>query len=411
MTMIVTARHHHPMSDRLDPAPYAEQARQLRALASRARAAYEEKLVDDGARLGLERDKAARVKSAAEQELAAAKLQSKRELGVADQADKAAAALERRATQTKGTAGEELREQAAEQRARAEIARRRAHATDDDAESLQFTVGRHHQTVELLETQMKSNDDMKRVEREIDHLETHADVAEGTARAALRADELQQRLSDAAARGDKVLVKQLSTEIDRAWETAHERAQQRVMFLVPPVDTAVLTEIGIDVPPAVLQVPGYTPPPLPSDAPTSMSDTGTAEEPATTPAAPAVDVASVADPTFDPAPPSNDAAATPPTDDVLGSDGVATDASTVTEPSVTEPSVTETPVQAPVPEEPVVEPAAAVEAPSTDSVEPVASFDSFESADSFETFDASSSVDEPADSFVDDTSGALADVS
>ena len=73
---------------------------------------------------------------------------------------------------------------------------------------------------------MKSNDDMKRVEREIDHLETHADVAEGTARAALRADELQQRLSDAAARGDKVLVKQLSTEIDRAWETAHERAQQ-----------------------------------------------------------------------------------------------------------------------------------------------------------------------------------------
>jgi hypothetical protein len=397
------------MSDRLDPAPYAEQARQLRALASRARAAYEEKLVDDGARLGLERDKVARVKSAAEQELAAAKLQSKRELGVADQADKAAAALERRATQTKGTAGEELREQAAEQRARAEIARRRAHAADDDAESLQFTVGRHHQTVELLETQMKSNDDMKRVEREVDHLETHADVAEGTARAALRADELQQRLSDAAARGDKVLVKQLSTEIDRAWETAHERAQQRVMFLVPPVDTAVLTEIGIDVPPAVLQVPGYTPPPLPSDAPTSMSDTGTAEEPA--PPAPVVDVASLADPTFDPAPPNNDAAATPPTDDVLGSEGVATDASTVTEPSVTEPSVTETPVQAPVPEEPVVEPAAAVEAPSTDSVEPVASFDSFESADSFETFDASSSVDEPADSFVDDTSGALADVS
>ena len=388
------------MSDRLDPAPYAEQARQLRALAGRARAAYEQKLVDDGARLGLERDKAARGKSAAEQELSAAKLQSKRELGVADQADKAAAALERRATQQKGTAGDELREQAAEQRARAEIARRRAHAADEEADSLQFAVGRHHQTVELLETQMKSTDDMKRVEREIDHLETHADVAEGTARAALRADELQQRLSDAAARGDKVLVKQLSTEIDRAWETAHERAQQRVMFLVPPVDTAVLTEIGIDVPPAVLQVPGYTPPPLPSDAaPTSMTDTGTAEEPATAPSAPAVDVASAADPTFDPGPPSNDAAATPPTDDVLGSDVVAADASTVTEPSVTE-----TPVQALVPEEPVVE-------PSTDSVEPVASFDSFESADSFETFDASSSVDEPADSFVDDTSGTLADVS
>jgi hypothetical protein len=398
------------MTDRLDPAPYAEQARQLRALATRARAAYEEKLVDDGARLGLERDKAARAKSAAEQELAAAKLQSKRELGVADQADKAAAALERRATQAKGTAGEELREQAAEQRARAEIARRRAHAADDDAESLQFAVGRHHQTVELLETQMKSNVDMKRVEREIDHLETHADVAEGTARAALRASELEQRLNEAAARGDKVLVKQLSTEIDRAWETAHERAQQRVMFLVPPVDTAVLTDIGIDVPPAVLQVPGYTPPPLPSDAPTSMGDTGTAEDPATAPAAPAVDVAQVADPTFDPAPPSNEATATvtPPTDDVLGSDVVA--ASTVAEPSTTEPSVTETPVEAPVPEEPVVEPAAAVEAPSIDSVEPVASFESSESFETFETFDTSSAVDEPP-SFVDDTSGSLADVS
>ena len=248
MTTNVQALHHHCMTDRLDPAPYAEQARQLRALASRARAAYEEKLVDDGARLGLERDKAARGKSAAEQELAAAKLQSKRELGVADQADKAAAALERRATQQKGAAGEELREQAAEQRARAEIARRRAHAADEEADSLQFAVGRHHQTVELLETQMKSNDDMNRVEREVDRLETHADVAEGTARAALRADELEHRLSDAAARGDKVLVKQLSTEIDRAWETAHERAQPRVMWFVPPVDTAVLTEIGIDVP-------------------------------------------------------------------------------------------------------------------------------------------------------------------
>ncbi len=403
MTMNVTARHHHPMSDRLDPAPYAEQARQLRALASRARAAYEEKLIDDGARLGLERDKAARAKSAAEQELAAAKLQSKRELGVADQADKAAAALERRATQTKGNAGEELREQAAEQRARAEIARRRAHAADDDAESLQFTVGRHHQTVELLETQMKSNDDMKRVEREIDHLETHADVAEGTARAALRADELQQRLSDAAARGDKVLVKQLSTEIDRAWETAHERAQQRVMFLVPPVDTAVLTDIGIDVPPAVLQVPGYTPPPLPSDAPTSMGDTGTSG----TPAPPA-------DPTFDPAPPSAEVTATPAapaSDDVLGDDVLAASGSTIAEPVVAAPEVAAQAVEEPVPSEAAVEEPAAVEAPSIDPVEGVASFDSVESADSFETFDASTSVDEPAESFVDETSGSLADVS
>jgi hypothetical protein len=403
MTMNVTARHHHPMSDRLDPAPYAEQARQLRALASRARAAYEEKLIDDGARLGLERDKAARSKSAAEQELAAAKLQSKRELGVADQADKAAAALERRATQTKGTAGEELREQAAEQRARAEIARRRAHAADDDAESLQFTVGRHHQTAELLETQMKSNDDMKRVEREIDHLETHADVAEGTARAALRADELQQRLSDAAARGDKVLVKQLSTEIDRAWETAHERAQQRVMFLVPPVDTAVLTEIGIDVPPAVLQVPGYTPPPLPSDPPTSMSDTGTGETPAP-----------AADPTFDAAPRSAEVTATPAApaaDDVLGDDVLAASGSTIAEPVVAAPEVAAQAVEEPVPAEASVEEPVAVEAPSIDPVEAVASFDSFESADSFETFDTSSAVDEPAESFVDETSGLLADVS
>jgi len=385
------------MTDRLDPAPYAEQARQLRALASRARAAYEEKLVDDGARLGLERDKAARGKSAAEQELAAAKLQSKRELGVADQADKAAAALERRATQQKGAAGDELREQAAEQRARAEIARRRAHAADEEADSLQFAVGRHHQTVELLETQMKSTDDMKRVEREIDHLETHADLAEGTARAALRADELQHRLSDAAARGDKVLVKQLSTEIDKAWETAHERAQQRVMFLVPPVDTAVLTDIGIHVPPDVLQVPGYTPPPLPSDAPTSMGDT---------------------DPTFDPAPPSAEvvvASAGPPSDDVLGDDLLAGQASTIAEPGAEAPPVddaraaqssTAEPSPAePALAEPTVEQTAAIEEPSADTVE------SFESFESFESVEVTSGLDTPAESFVDEPSDTLADVS
>ena len=408
MTTNVTARHHHPMSDRLDPAPYAEQARQLRALASRARAAYEEKLVDDGARLGLERDKAAHAKSAAEQELAAAKLQSKRELGVADQADKAAAALKRRATQTKGTAGEELREQAAEQRARAEIARRRAHAADDDADSLQFAVGRHHQTVELLETQMKSTDDMKRVEREVDHLETHADVAEGTARAALRADELQQRLSDAAARGDKVLVKQLSTEIDKAWETAHERAQQRVMFLVPPVDTAVLTEIGIDVPPEVLQVPGYTPPPLPSDAPTSMSDTGTAEEPA--PAAPAVERRIGCRSDVRPCTTEQRCGGDAPSDDVLGSDVLAADAPPSRNRAITEPSVTETPVQAPVPEEPVVEPRQ-----RRGSEQPTRSSQSIvrllRVSGLVRDVRRHQSVDDPADSFVDDTSGTLADVS
>ena len=144
----------------------------------------------------------------------------------------------------------------------------------------------------------------------------------------------------------------------------------------------------------MLQVPGYTPPPLPSDAPTSTSDSGTSATPAP-----------AADPTFDPAPPSAEATTTPTApaaddvlgDDVLGDDVLAAPGSTIAAPVVAEPAVAAQAVEEAVPAQVSVEEPAAVDAPTTET---------------FETFDASSSVDEPAESFVvDETSGTLADVS
>ena len=65
------------MTDRLDPAPHVANARQLADLATRARAAYHDRLVDDGVRVGVARDQAARAKSAAEQQRTSAEAQSK----------------------------------------------------------------------------------------------------------------------------------------------------------------------------------------------------------------------------------------------------------------------------------------------------------------------------------------------
>ena len=130
-----------------------------------------------------------------------------------------------------------------------------------------------------------------------------------------------------------------------------------------------------------------------------MGDTGTSATPAT-----------AADPTFDPAPPSAEATTTPPApaaDDVLGDDVLADDASTV---AATRIDGATAPVArgAGCPRNQSVRGSGVEQAAASRSR---AAVDAFESIETFETFDASSSVDEPADSFVDETSGTLADVS
>lgn len=249
------------MTDRLDPAPHLANARQLSNLATRARAAYHERLVNDGTRVGIERDQAARAKSAVEQQRTAAEAQSKRELRVAEQADKAAADLERRAGSEPPRLGsdQELREQAAELRAKAEVARRRAHAADEESDSLRLAAERHQQSIEALDAQLGATDVMRGVERQIDALEVHAELADAMARAAQRGADLQQQASMAAARGDAVLAKRLVAQTDEEWAKVNDLGRARTTA-APPVDTAQLTEIGIDVPPRAFDVPGLADP-------------------------------------------------------------------------------------------------------------------------------------------------------
>lgn len=263
------------MTDRLDPAPHVANARQLADLATRARAAYHERLVDDGTRLGVERDQAARAKSSAEQQRTTAEAQSKRELRVAEQADKAAADLERRAGSETPRLGsdQELREQAAELRAKAEVARRRAHAADEESDALRLAAERHQQTIEGLDAQLGATGTMRRVELQIDALELHAELADAMARAAQRGAELQQQASIAASRGDAVLAKRLAAQTDEEWATVNDLGRARTTA-TPPVDTAQLTEIGIDVPPSAFDVPGFTDPTFDAEATPASTSAG-----------------------------------------------------------------------------------------------------------------------------------------
>jgi hypothetical protein len=305
------------MTDRLDPAPHVANARQLATLATRARAAYHERLVDDGARLGVARDQAARSKTAAEQQRTSAEAQSKRELRAAEQADKAAADLERRAGSEPPRLGsdQELREQAAELRSKAEVARRRAHAADEESDALRLTAQQHHQAMEALDAQLGATDVMRRVERQIDALEVHAESADAMARAAQRAADLQQQASLAASRGDAVLVERLLTQTEEEWAKVNDLGRARVQAAAP-VDTAQLTEIGIEVPPQAFDVPCFADPTF--DAETGPASTETV--PGAPDRAPAVGA-----PT-EPLAAANARATDPTAADVVGTDAVAGDA-------------------------------------------------------------------------------------
>ena len=141
------------MDEQFDAAKQAAHARQVGEWATKARTALNAKLVADGERLGLERDRAARRAQSAESERGAAEPQAQRELRVAAEADKAAATLEKRAADANKPDtyhSQELREQAQAQRARAEVARRRAHDADQEADRLVGVANQNKQTVEAL---------------------------------------------------------------------------------------------------------------------------------------------------------------------------------------------------------------------------------------------------------------------
>ena len=289
------------MPDQLDVARLAEHARQLNDLAVKARAAYQQRLVDDGARLGLQRDQAARAKYAADHEIDAAKIQSKRELAAAAQADKAANQLEQKASRRDRpwlTEDEELREQAAEQRAAADVARQRAHAADLEVQRLETTARDQQKQVEALEAQMKSTDHMKAVENEIDNLEWHARNAQDTLDAARKVQALDTQTAEATARGDTALASKLSEEagLQRLIASATGSVRADGSF---PVDAAKLAEIGIVVPPDYNQVPGFTPTPD-ANQPSSMNESDQGDDAPQAGDATAAGTGSpVTDPTFD----------------------------------------------------------------------------------------------------------------
>jgi hypothetical protein len=263
------------MADKFDPAAHAENARQLQEQATKARAALQNHIVERNARLGLERDQVARAQYGAEQQRAAAELQAKRELGVAEKADKAAADFERQAAkETRGRGySEDLREQAAEQRALAEAARRRAHAADQEADRLEMEGWEQKKVVERLEAEPKSTDHVKTLENEVDNLEWHASNARDMADSAQKAQELQKQVDEATARGDTVLAAKLKEDLDLRRQIVETIGSVRTQT---PIDAKLLGELGVTLPPTVLEVPGF---PAPAAAqPTSMEEPGQGQD-------------------------------------------------------------------------------------------------------------------------------------
>ena len=218
------------MADQFDNDKLNQRAAELHELAVRARAAYQTRLVDDGERLGVSRDQLARTAHGEEQQRAAAELQSRRELAAAEKADRAAAELERKAGRAESwnSASEELREQAAEQRALAEVARRRAHAADLESDRLRLAARDHKVEVEALEAQLKSNDRMKAIEREVDNVEWHARNAESMAEAARHVRTLDRQIADATTRSETKLATKLTEEVNLQRLHRHRERSGRV---------------------------------------------------------------------------------------------------------------------------------------------------------------------------------------
>jgi hypothetical protein len=308
------------MADKFDPAAHAENARQLQEQATKARAALQNHIVERTARLGLERDQAARAQYGAEQQRSAAELQAKRELGVAEKADKAAADFERQAAkETRGRGySEDLREQAGEQRALAEAARRRAHAADQEADRLEMDGWEQKRVVERLEAELKSTDHVKSLESEVDNLEWHESNARDMADSALKVQELQKQVDEATARGDTVLVAKLKEDLDTRRQIVETIGSVRAQA---PIDTQLLGELGVTLTPTVLEVPGF---PAPAAAqPSSMEEPGPGQEQpaAVADAAPAAPDDVLGDATFDDgvavsSAPADDTAAELSTDDM-----------------------------------------------------------------------------------------------
>ncbi len=148
--------------------------------------------------------------------MAAANQQVKRELAAAEQFDKEAAALERKASvlerndKLSATAegeAEDLREQAAEQRALADAARTRSHGAEQAADRLHLDAIAKREQVDAIEKQLAAEPARRSdIEQAVDELEWHAQNAEGSVDLARKAVDLDAQAAAAEARGDSLVA-------------------------------------------------------------------------------------------------------------------------------------------------------------------------------------------------------------
>jgi hypothetical protein len=316
---------------KFDPAALAANAQQVRALATQARAALRADIADRTSRLGRERDDVAREAYGAEQQVAAANQQVKRELAAAEQFDKEAAALERKASvlerndKLSATAegeAEDLREQAADQRALADAARQRSRSAEEAADRLHLDAIAKHEQVDAIEKQLAAEPARRaNIEQAVDELEWHAQNADGSIDLARKAIDLDAQAAAAEARGDSLVAaaaRQKAAEFRDGIDTTGT-----VRGFMRP-DPKVLELINITLPAGVLDAPGFPPPAaVPTPPPTSQLDAH--EEPAgevaATEAAAADPGSEIITDTSD-APGGHDAGAA----DVIGDEAVAVDA-------------------------------------------------------------------------------------
>jgi len=248
---------------RHDPARLTEHARQLRSLADQGRAALNEDTLRRSTRLGEQRDEASRRAQAVEREWKAAEEQGKKELVAAEQADKAAAALERRASKQFNP---ELRESAAEQRALAESHRQRAHTADAQTEAVSTRWMEQRVVVEDLDKQLAGEPARRaKLDAEVDALEEHADMAKGIADIGDEVARMERRLAEAESHGDAVVVERLRRQITEARTTMDRFHDERAKMPAPSPE--VMTELGVTIAAGAFDVPSVPMTPVPPGAP------------------------------------------------------------------------------------------------------------------------------------------------
>jgi hypothetical protein len=166
---------------------------------------------------------------------------------------------------------EDLREQAAEQRALADAARTRSHAAEQAADRLHLDAIAKREQVDAIEIQLAAEPARRaEIEQAVDELEWHAQNADGSVDLARKAVDLDAQAAAAEARGDTI-VAAAAREKAAEFRDGIDTTGTVRGFMRP--DPKVLQLIDITLPPGVLDAPGFpAPAAAPTASPTSQLD-------------------------------------------------------------------------------------------------------------------------------------------